>query len=390
MGLLGVVVFSSASPAPSTAQFGPVRAYSLTVGTASESSPFGDASAGLFQRLRLMASPRFGPLELDVAYEHALQLQTADLTLLSPIGVPVATTWLDLQWTIVDETHATWRHRFDRLWVGASGSRWELTVGRQAVSWATTLFLTPADPFAPFDPSDPFREYRAGVDAARFQFFPGSLSELDLVVRPSDTRDGTTVTALARGRTAVGTAEISAWAGIIHDQPGAAVAASQSVGAQEIRGEISLREDPDGGSAVLRLAVGTDRRFTVASRDLYVVLEYQHDGFGAAQPDELISVALSDPFSRGELQVLGRDEAALSGAYQLRPLWSLDLLTLVNLRDGSGLVVPAASYSVGADVTLRGGVFLSFGNSAAGLDEGLGSEYGATPASAYLSLTWFF
>ena len=47
----------------------------------------------------------------------------------------------------------------------------DLIVGRQPVSWATTLFLTPADPFSPFDPADPFREYRGGVDAARLRVY---------------------------------------------------------------------------------------------------------------------------------------------------------------------------------------------------------------------------
>lgn len=384
------LVLATAPPPSLAAQIGPVTGYALSVGSATDSSPLNDGEGALFQRLRLTVRPRAGPLDVEIAYEHGLRMHSGSGGLGSPLGAPTAAAWLDLQWTVVDDDHVTWTHRFDRLWASVSGAAWEITVGRQTVSWATTLILTPADPFAPFDPSDPFRAYRAGVDAARVQYFPGPLSEVDLVVRPADTREGTTVTALLRGRLALGATDLSGWAGAIHDAPGAALAASRSVGPFELRGEASVREDPDGSGAVLRLAVGADRRLTVAGRDLYVVGEYQHEGFGAADAGDLIEVVLSDPYSRGELQVLGQNELALSGSYQLHPLWSLELLGLLNLGDGSVLLAPAAGYSAASEVALRGGIFFSFGDSSVDVESGVGSEYGPVPASAYVSLTWFF
>ena len=83
-------------------------------------------------------------------------------------------------------------------------------------------------------------------------------------------------------------------------------------------------------------------------------------------------------------------EGALQGGYQIHPLWTLDLLTLVNLRDPSALVVPAASYSVSADVFLRGGVFISFGDSHFALPAWPASECVGVPDTGYLSLSWFF
>ena len=91
--------------------------------------------------------------------------------------------------TRTEEEHVLWQHRFDRLNVGFSPSQaMDLTLGRQAVSWGTTLFLTPADPFLPFSPSDPFRQFRGGGDAARLRLYPGPLSALDVVVRVLPTR----------------------------------------------------------------------------------------------------------------------------------------------------------------------------------------------------------
>jgi hypothetical protein len=120
-------------------------------------------------------------------------------------------------------------------------------------------------------------------------------------------------------------------------------------------------------------------------------MEYQHDDFGASDADDLARVFRSEPFKNGEMQVLGEDEVAAQGSWQIHPLWNVSLLTLINLRDGSGLVVPAGTYSVGTDVTVAGGLFFSYGDGSISLLSGsVGSEYGIVPVTGYLSATWFF
>ena len=121
------------------------------------------------------------------------------------------------------------------------------------------------------------------------------------------------------------------------------------------RGEGSVRNEPD--ETVWRAAVGADRNFARAGRDLYMALEDQYDGFGAASGQDLVSTVLSVPYSRGELQVLGRHEAALQAAWQTSPLLSLEWLTLWSLSDGSVLLSPAASLSLSNEVTGRAGLF---------------------------------
>jgi hypothetical protein len=349
----------------------------------------GTALADL-QRLRLMASSAWGPVDGEVALEHTLTLQNAGGAALA-FGLLSSTRagddWLGIDWSIHEDANVLWRQRVDRLDVAVSHGAWSLRAGRQAISWGTTLFLTPADPFVPLDPADPFREFRRGVDALRAQWYPGPLSVLDVVVRPASTPYGKTLTALARGKTTLHGWELSAWGGAVHDAAGAGAGVTRSVGASALRAEVALRRDPAGG-LVLRGAVGLDRRVTVAGRDLYGVIEYQHDGFGAPSSAALPAVALSWPAQRAELQVLGRDEAAVQLTYQLRPLLGLELLTLWNLRDGSGLAAPAASLSLSDEVTARGGVFLAWGP--AGPSVAPASEYGPLPAEAYLAVSAFF
>ncbi len=386
--LVGALVAGLARPSP--AQLGPLRGYALNVAGVSDSGPFGPGGASDFLRLRLMVAPAVGPLRLETAYEHLVlyqQRQGAAFAALTPGAAAATGDWLDLDWTVLGSGQVLWRHRFDRLNLAVAAGGSEARVGRQTISWATTLLLTPADPFAPFDPSDPFREYRSGVDAARVQIFPGPFGSLDLVVRPMRTPRGRTVTAAARGTLKVGSLDLSAGAGTLFGRPAGAIGATGTALGAAWRTEVALREDSTGGT-VARAAIGLDRRWTVFGKDLYAVLEYQRDGFGAARAGDLMATILSAPFGRGELQVLGRDVAAAQASYQVHPLLAAELLVLWDLGDGSALLAPGLSYSASNDVSVRAGAYLAAG--AKITPTSLGSEFGNVPRFAYVAVSAFF
>jgi hypothetical protein len=368
-----------------------VSGYYQNVGSVSGRVGAGGVALADLVRLRLMVAPAWGPVGGELALEHTLDWESGTAAA-QALGLLSSTRpgddWLGTDWTIHQDRAVVWRQRLDRVNVALSHGAWSLRVGRQAISWGTTLFLTPADPFAPFDPADPFREYRRGVDAVRVQWYPGPQSLVDVVVRPASTPYGSTLTALVRGMTTVHGWELSAWGGTVHDAAAAAAGLTRSVGASALRAEVVMRRD-SSDAVVLRGTVGLDRRVTLAGRDLYGVIEYQHDGFGAARAGQLAAVGLSRPAQRAELQVLGRDEAAAQLTYQIHPLLRLDLRASWNLRDGSGLVAPAAELSLSDEVTARGGLFLGVGP--AGPIPALpGSEYGPLPAGAYVAVSGFF
>ncbi len=389
-GSLIALLVASGAVSAARAQLPVVTGYALNVGLAIDDGPFNDR--GLFdtQRLRLMTAPTVGALAWDLAYEHSASVSSAAGGPSFAAGIGQARSggeWLPLQGMVEETEHLSWRHRVDRLAVTFALEHVEVTVGRQPISWATTLSLTPADPFVPFDPSEPFREYRAGVDALRLRVFPGPFSEVDVVVRPGEYAGDETLTALARGRGAMGRWEVAGWAGVVHDDAAASLAATVTLGGAVVRAEGVLRRSE--GETVGRWSVGADRSFVVAGRTLYVVLQYQRDGFGAAGADDLPAVALSTPMRRGELQVLGRDVGALQASYALHPLVSASALALWSVGDGSVLAAPAVTYSVSGEATAGAGVFAGFGDGLTG--PGLpGSEFGVVPLMGYVSLTLFF
>ena len=364
--------------------------YLQTVPLVSGATEISESNVAGFNRFRLSTEPVLGSVSLEAAYEHALTGRWREASDGLGIGlVPSGGEWLDLEWTVAQEEHVRWRHRFDRLNVGWSPSRsMDLSVGRQAVSWGTTLFLTPADPFLPFSPSDPFRQFRGGVDAGRLRLYPGPLSSLDLVVRPTDTPVGEELTALLRGLTTWQNWELSGWGGTLYGDRAGALAAAGGVGAWAVRVEAVIREIR--GRVVGRGSLGLDRILQIRRRDLFVVLEYQRDGLAAAGPSEYLDILRSPEFQRGELQVLGRDEAVLQASYQFHPLWSVGGLWIWNLNDRSALLAPTFGYSAADEVSIGGGVYFGFGDDEITPERPLPSEHGLSGTTGYASLSWFF
>ena len=376
--------------------------YLQTVPLWTASTQFAESNLTNFSRFRLTSEPVFddAKVSFNIAYEHVATLLVRPTTGLagrelvqargSGIGVvPSGGEWMDLQWTIAEEEHVVWQHRFDRLQVVWNPtSALELSAGRQAVSWGTTLVLTPADPFSPFDPSNPFREFRGGVDAARVRIYPSPLSEIDIVVRPTKTAVGEELTALARGLGTWHNWELSTWGGSLYGDGAWAFGTVGSAGKWAIRGEAVIRELDD--SVVFRGTAGVDRLFQVGGRDLILVAEYQRDGLGAATSDEYLDVVFSEPFRRGELQAFGRDETALQLAYQIHPLWNVAGLWLWNLNDRSALLFPSLAYSLSNEASLSGGVSFGLGADESTLTRPLPSEHGLAGTTAYASLSWFF
>ena len=387
-----ILAVAALAPGPARAQSSWLTGYLQTVPLFAGSTVFTDASASAFNRLRLTTEPVFGPFAVEVAWDHALTVRQddTDFSLLGGLGtVPAGGEWFDLQWSAADRDHFRWLHRLDRLNVAwQPNDIVELSVGRQAVSWGTTLFLTPADPFIPFSPADPFRVYRGGIDAARARIYPGPLSEIDVVFRPSRTLVGEETTVLARGLTTWRNWEVSGWGGTLYGDAAGAFGTAGGLGAWAIRFEAVVREFQ--GTVAGRGTIGLDRRLSVYGRDMGLVVEYQHDGRGAAAPEDFLRIFQSPEFLRAEYQVYGRDEAAVQASYQIHPLLSVAGLWLWNLNDRSAIVAPSFSYSAGDETSIAGGVFFGIGADTPTAGQLLPSAYGLLSAVGYVSLTWFF
>ena len=213
---------------PAWGQPSVLSGYLQTVSLLSISGGFSESDLALYSRLRVAAEPEFESVSLTLAYELTAtipQPEDSYVTVARVSGVGAdSNDWLDLHGVVTDGKQYNAQHRIDRLQFNWSLSdKVEVNLGRQAISWGTTLFLTPADPFIPFHPVDPFREFRSGTDAIRLRFYPNPLSECDLVFRPSRLDGEEEFTALARGLTTWHNWEVSTWGGMLYDEFAGAV-----------------------------------------------------------------------------------------------------------------------------------------------------------------------
>ena len=393
-GRAAAVLAGSLPPLAAAAQQPGFSGYYLNVFTRVGESVVLSGGVSDLQRLRVMWNGPWGRLGADLAYEQTLSLRQDDApgaSLFTASGLAAGGDWVSLDGELHDGRRALWRHRIDRLNLRIDlGGNADLVVGRQPVSWATTLFLTPADPFSPFDPADPFREYRIGVDAARLRYYRGAFTQFELVARPARIGDRETLTLLGRVGTNRSGWDLGAWGGSVHGTFGAAAFLSGAVGLWALRAEAAVRDV--GDEAVVRGTVGLDRTFAVAGRDLYLVIEVQRDGLGATSPRGLLTARANQAYLQGEMQVLGREVGAVQLSYTLHPLVTANVLVVGNLRDRSLLVSPVLGWSSSESVSLRVGGYL-------GVGDGLGrlgpayvprSEFGSLPSVVFGSLNWFF
>jgi len=388
IGMISLSVFCFHNPIH--AQSSKLSGYIQTVPVISGQTNVNEQNISHFNRFRLSSDSVFGSVRVGVAYEQIVTFTEKHQPIGFGVGsVPSGGEWLNLQWTLNETDHARWSHRFDRVHVAWQPTdKLEIVAGRQAISWGTTLFLTPADPFAPFDPADPFREFRAGVDAARIRIYPSNLSEIDVVVRATKSPLGEEMTAVTRALAVWHNWEVSGWTGQLYGEPAGAVGVAGALGSWAVRGEAVIRRIRH--TNIFRGTFGLDRLVQVKSRDLMIVFEYQRDGLGAAAPNDYLRILQSATYRRGEHQVLGRDETAVQISYQLHPLWNIAALWLQNLNDQSSLISPSIIFSVSNNASVSGGLFFGVGKDNITLDTPLPSEFGLAGVTGYLSLTWFF
>ena len=375
---------------PAWGQAGPLSGYLQTVVLP---DVFSRNDMALHNRLRLVAEPEIEPFSLTFAYELAA-------TIAQPGDAPVAIArgagggedgkdWLHLHGVLADGETFNARHRIDRLRLSWSPTDTvELDLGRQAISWGTTLFLTPGDPFLPLHPTDPFREFRRGTDAVRLRVYPSPLTEVDLVIRPSRLDGEEELTALVRGLTTWHNWEVSAWGGLLYDRFAGAVGAAGDSGEWAVRLEAVLREF-DGNMAG-RGTIGFDRSLQVFDRDLRIGFEYQRDGHGAVGPADFERILESPAYRRGEFQVFGRDEFVVQGTCQIDPLWNVSVLVLWNMNNGSAILAPGLSYSLSDEATVAAGMYLGLSDSIPKESRPAESEDDLPDAIGFVSLSWYF
>lgn len=307
-------------------------------------------------------------------------------SLSSSIATGVGETYLDLERNLVNKPDARVDLALDRLNLQIKTDAFQLTCGRQAVSWGVNYFWPALDLFAPFAPNRIDRDYKPGVDAVRLLVPIGAYSEVQAIgaiLGPSSSDD------LAVGsliRLNFGNVDVGGMAGRFHrdDVIGAFVTAN--VAGTGLRGEASWTHSGDPADVAFdrerfgRAAIGVDRQLTPS---LSLILEAAWNGYGAADPRDYTRLLMSDRVSRGEVTSLGRYHTGVSVNWQLHPLFRLNQTLLYGWDDGSALWSPALTWSTGNNSEILLGGQFGLGKEPSSRFR-LQSEYGASPSVLFV------
>ena len=366
----------------------------------------GDVRAYQFLRVddrdtgRRDAELGIGRLKLDGRFPESLSTEAHGVVaVVSPSG-PVATRivsgttrrFLELQHTFSSDDDVSVTLEADRLNVRWEHAAVRLVTGRQAITWGVNYFWPVLDLFAPFAPERIDREYKPGVDAARATVAIGALSQLDIVAAmlgDNVTRDGS-VGALMRVN--AGPADVGLMLGHFHRDTVAGAFVTANVLGTGVRGEIAFTDsgDPEdarlGRATFWRAGVGLDRQLTAT---LSLTAELSWNGFGTLQTGHYAATVQADRVRRGEVDALGQYYFGGSLSWQAHPLVVLATTALVNMGDGSALLLPHGDWSVSDAISVAFGGIVGVGADRAA-NGALRSEYGAVPATVYVAVKFYF
>jgi hypothetical protein len=356
-------------------------------------------TATSFWRIRFEPEARLGArFTLGAAYEQRIRVFSvasgaAGLGLLPP-DTPAPYRIRPLDWNISSSSGSSWRHEIDRAYIAAHLENVELTLGRQAVGWGRGVLFGAVDLFSPFTPLEADREWRRGVDALRADFELTTRSSFDVVGAFGESLDESAFAARFRGYR--GELDLELVGGYRARDVFVGITSSAAVSGAEIHGELALFRAPEalpaGGlgsddRVALKVVFGGSYRIPVANGILFFA-EYHYSGFGAPRASEILPL-LSDPafrerYLRGDTQILERHALAALATYETSPELTLNGQWIQSPVDGSGVVVPSATWTLSDRLSLLGSLYLPYGAAPEGLI--LKSTYGAAAISGLLQI----
>jgi hypothetical protein len=239
------------------------------------------------------------------------------------------------------------RIRLDRLWTRARTPLFDLTVGRQPITYGTAAIYQTLDRIVPLPPFSIDREYKPGVDAARLDVHLAEATELMLVYalggdeKPSDAR----MAAVLRGPVASGEGLLVA--SLLREMPLFGAGYEIDVSGWTLRGEGSVALVPnalDTTPAFGMATVGFEHAFDFG---LDLVMEANYFGFGANHTRDYPAVLYHPRILNGDVPFFfGSRFAGLFASYPISSWLSANSLVSVSLVDGSVYLYPTLTGSI--------------------------------------------
>lgn len=354
---------------------------------------------------------RFEGGPITILAHEAITAVTPGTQGVSGIGTGVGNTApeaMPLTWVVPDSPTLRVQGRMDRLSIKLSVPGFDLTMGRQPISFGHGMFFTPLDLVNPFFPTTIDQEYKPGVDAIRMDGYVG-MSRVTAVIAYAGDWNWSGMVAAAYGQTTIGVTDIGLFYGYIRRDHVIGATMVTGVGPVELHSDATVTvPDPDLDAAVFfRGTFGALWRpfeKSTVSGELYVQTN------GATDPGDYLTKQLDPRWTRGELWLTGRTYLGLTWGQEVVPTMSANVALITNLEDPSAFLAPGFTWSVGPNATVGFGAYFGLGPAPGPMEltdligadgvplsqtELLGvidvkSEFGLYPHSAFVQIKTYF
>jgi len=306
----------------------------------------------------------------------------------------------DLTQVISENSDSVLVQRLDRLYVGITGKKTVVRIGRQAVSWGNGLIYTPMDFFNPFDPAAVDKEYKTGDDMLYGQYLTQSGDDLQAVwvVRRNANGDvSSDVDSIAaKYHGFAGDNEYDLLLAQHFDDNVLGIGGLSSIGGALWRGDITLTDTQTDN--VTSLVTSLSYSWVGWGHNISGIAEYFFNGFGQADENYSPAALANNPdlverIVRGELFTLGRHYVALSAMIEMTPLWLLTPNAFVNIGDGSFLAQLVTTYDIKQDLQILAALTVPVGATGTeygGIDSGVAGKQLSTGPGIFAQLAWYF
>ncbi len=265
----------------------------------------------------------------------------------------------------------------DRAYLDYSTGKWQIRAGRQRINWGMNLVWNPNDIFNSFSYFDFDYEERPGTDAVRIQYYTGTTSSVEMVVKPEHDQAHSAIAGLYR---------FSKWKTDFQLMGGQAgndwvigTGWSGDIKGAGFRGEFTHFQPLNQFSKEASVAsVSADYTFT---EGWYLHSSVLFNSLGKTGKAGGMKLILNNALSAKTLSV-ARWSVFGQVSKPINPLLTASFAGIVNPSDGSFYLGPELSYSLLQNLELMLVGQLFFGE--------LGTEFGDIGQIAFGRLKWSF
>lgn len=273
----------------------------------------------------------------------------------------------------------------DRLVLNYSFSGFDLSIGRQQISFGSAKIINPSDFLAPFAPYAINTEERSGVDAIRLRKSLGINSEIDIGVVFGENLMSDKSAYYFKSLFSYSGIEIRPIFSYHYNAFSFGLDLLSNWNGANIYFE-SFITNPETEKSYQRYTLGLEYQL---NSDLYTVVEYHYNGSGSKNAEDYINILNQFSVVKANNFYLAQNYGSLILTYQVSALHVMSVSSTQNIDDGSNLFAFNWQVSLSEEINLDAGILFGLGDKQ-NKDLTYKSEFGTYGNQFYLKYTEYF